>query len=64
MSAATIAILLQVLEASPQIVSVIEAGYTALKTDFSASDQAEVEAAIAAAKTQLDADVARVEAES
>lgn len=60
----TIAIILQVLEATPQIVSVIEAGYQALKNDFSASDQTTVEAAIASAKARLDADVARIETES
>jgi hypothetical protein len=59
----TAAAVITALQAAPQVVSIVEAGVAALGVTFSADDQAQVDAAIAAAKTKLDADVASMQAE-
>lgn len=61
---AAVLLIVQLLEASPQIVSSVASAYNNLKSAFAASDQKTLDAAITVAYAKLETDVARVEAES
>ena len=62
--AAVVSLILELIAALPQAVVTITTAYNNIKADLSLNSQATIEAALAAANTQTDADMAKLDADA
>ncbi|HWE98806.1 MAG TPA: hypothetical protein VG248_03330 [Caulobacteraceae bacterium] len=61
MNTAIVTLVLELIAAMPQAVSTIQTAYQNIRSDLSANDQATIDAALAAANTKTDADMAQLD---